>query len=217
MQNYPVNAICVESTVRRNGEKETENIPMSEGNEREHGVRWWLRYVIVPLVGGGGIVAIAVAIISNLTIKSPTSTSVGPSASANAKPEQIISIIQEQQRKNVKESWGELAQQGFTDDDLNRFVQTRTTERITDSLKRDPRFLDVVLAIRKMEPSKRSALLISAEKPLRPTWAELGRISSEGQTEAGQKVERMIATAIINFVKELVKIPDDKFVDFFNN
>ena len=157
---------------------------MSEGNERERGFKWWLRYVIVPLIGSGGIVAIVVAIISSPTIKSPTSTSVIPSPSANAKPEKLISIIQEQQRKNVKESWGELAHQCFTDDDLARFVRTKTTERITDSLKRDPRFLDVVLAIRKMEPGKRLALLTSAEKPLRPTWAELGKISREGADES---------------------------------
>lgn len=27
----------------------------------EHGFKWWLRYVIVPLVGGGGIIAVVVA------------------------------------------------------------------------------------------------------------------------------------------------------------
>jgi predicted small secreted protein len=124
------------------------------------------------------------------------------------KPEQLISIIQEQQRKNVKESWGELAYQCFTDDDLARFIKNKRTEQIRESLKRDPEFLDVVLAIRQMEPSERKKLLISADKPLRPTWAELGRISREGQTEAGQEAERMIATAIVKLVKELSSISE---------
>jgi hypothetical protein len=29
----------------------------------ETGIRWWLRYVVVPIIGGGGIVAIVVALI----------------------------------------------------------------------------------------------------------------------------------------------------------
>jgi len=133
------------------------------------------------------------------------------------KPEKLISIIQEQQRKNVKESWGELAHQCFTDDDLARFVQNRRIEQITESLKRNPEFLDVVLAIRQMEPSERKKLLISADKPLRPTWAELGRISREGQTEAGQKAEKMIATAIVKLVKELVNMSEAEFLALYND
>jgi hypothetical protein len=30
----------------------------------EHGFKWWIRYVIVPLIGGGGAIAIVVAIIN---------------------------------------------------------------------------------------------------------------------------------------------------------
>lgn len=37
-------------------------------NESEKGIRWWLRYVVVPLVGSGGIVAVIVALI----VKPPT-------------------------------------------------------------------------------------------------------------------------------------------------
>lgn len=148
-------------------------------------------------------------------IPQPTSSAVSPQPSG-ANPEELISIIQEQQRKNVKESWGELAHQAFTDDDLTRFVQNKTAERITNSLKRDPHFLDVVFAIRKMEPGRRLELLISADKPLRLTWAQLGRISREGQTEAGQEAERMIATAIINLVKELVSMPEAEFIGLYN-
>lgn len=34
----------------------------------ETGYKWWLRYVVVPLIGGGGIIAVIVALIS----RSPT-------------------------------------------------------------------------------------------------------------------------------------------------
>jgi gas vesicle protein len=146
----------------------------------------------------------------------PESGTVAP-REPKAKPEELISIIQEQQRKNVRESWGELAHECFTDNDLDRFVQNKATERITESLKRDPQFLDIVLAIRKMQPGERSALLISADKPLRPTWREIGRISREGQTEAGQDAERMIATAIVNLVKKLVNMSEAEFLTLYND
>lgn len=35
----------------------------------ESGYKWWIRYVIVPLIGGGGIIAIIVAL---LTQQAPT-------------------------------------------------------------------------------------------------------------------------------------------------
>lgn len=32
----------------------------------EAGHKWWLRYVVVPLIGGGGIVAVVVALLNRL-------------------------------------------------------------------------------------------------------------------------------------------------------
>jgi hypothetical protein len=34
------------------------------------------------------------------------------------------------------------------------------------------------------------------------TWAELGQITSKGQTTAGQKAEKMIASAVADLIKE---------------
>src|SRR6266849_10345534 len=31
--------------------------------DTESGFKWWMRYVIVPIIGGGGIIAIVVAIV----------------------------------------------------------------------------------------------------------------------------------------------------------
>jgi len=50
-------------------------------------------------------------------------------------------------------------------------------------------------------------LLEACTKPLHPTWAQLGKISPEGQTDAGQKAEIMIATAVVDLVKTLVRLP----------
>jgi hypothetical protein len=40
-----------------------------EGTER--GLKWWLRYVVVPLVGGGGVIAIFVALLERRPAHSP--------------------------------------------------------------------------------------------------------------------------------------------------
>ena len=133
----------------------------------------------------------------------------------SVKPEQLISIIQKQQRENVKESWGKQENQCFTSSDLDRFTQNQTPRRITESLKNDPEFLDVVAVIRTMEPGAQMKLLQAADKPLRPTWEELGRTSREGQTETGQEAERMIATAIVDLTKELIKLPEDRFKELY--
>jgi len=39
--------------------------------ESEHGLKWWLRFVIVPLIGGGGLIAIVVAVIDRPTQPTP--------------------------------------------------------------------------------------------------------------------------------------------------
>lgn len=139
-----------------------------------------------------------------------------PSRDAIAvKPAEIISIIEEEQRTQVKESWGELASQCFTDDDLKRFVSNKTAEAIVERLKRTPRFLNVVMSIRHLTTAERAELLFSAEKPLRPTWAQLGRITREGQTEAGQNTEKIIASSIIRIVREMIQLPEDQMQSLY--
>jgi len=76
---------------------------MSGMADEEKGLKWWLRYVIVPLIGGGGIIAIVVSVLGRkaqipttpvpvyqqqsekLTTASPTS------AASNDKPKQDAS------------------------------------------------------------------------------------------------------------------------------
>ncbi len=205
---------------------ETQDSRPDRVKQSSNGAYWtpiFVGVVVGAFIGGGSTFFVQQGRISKLEGRMDQLTSgtqqLGPSAptrhSTGAKPEQLILIIQEQQSENVRESYGELAHQCFTDDDLTRFVQTKTPETITDSLKRDPQFLDVVLAIRVMQPGQRAELLKSVNRPLRPTFGALGRISREGQTEAGQKAEVMIAGAIVNLVKELVNMPEAEFFGLY--
>ena len=59
-------------------------------SDNEHGAKWWIRFVIVPLIGGGGLIAIMVAFINRPTTQGPAPIVKGPSYnevhSASAQP-----------------------------------------------------------------------------------------------------------------------------------
>jgi hypothetical protein len=140
---------------------------------------------------------------------SPTSTP--------ANPNSLIDVIKKVQNERVKESYGELEGQNFSDRDLASFLKNGTIADIKDSLKKDGEFLDVVLAIKSMSMTDRQKLLTKARTTYKPTWVELGRVDRvAGQTAAGQKAERMIAEAIVNLVKELSRLPDDQIKSMQN-
>ncbi len=127
----------------------------------------------------------------------------------------LVDIITEQQHRDVKQSYGELASQCFTDKDLEAFMRHGTAAKAAEVLKRDNRFIETVLAIKRLSPADRQDLLNTCSQLARPTWAELGRISSEGQTDAGHKAELMIATSIVNQVRELCALPADEIEQLY--
>jgi hypothetical protein len=124
------------------------------------------------------------------------------------RPEALLETVKEQQRRNVRESFGELSGQCFTDADLQKFIDAKRPAKIAEDLKTDKSFLAAVLALRNLAPPDRQRILDSAAKPLRPTWTELGRISREGQTEAGQRAEVLIAEAIVAQARALMALPE---------
>jgi hypothetical protein len=62
--------------------------------EIETGVKWWMRYVIVPIIGGGGIVALIIAFMSNpISSRPPQAKALGEPAMALKPPTESPSII----------------------------------------------------------------------------------------------------------------------------
>jgi len=118
----------------------------------------------------------------------------------------LIEIVKDKQATHVKVSFGELAHQCFTDEDLEAFKRNRIPERIAQDLRKNNRFLSVVLAVKALPPVERQELLEAASKTAKPTWAELNRIDVEGQTEAGHIAEKMIASRIVDLVSELCRL-----------
>jgi hypothetical protein len=111
-------------------------------------------------------------------------------------PKMLIDIIKDQQRQYVRESYGEAASECFTDDDLQKFKRKEITNTVREILKRNNEYLAIVIAFKKLNSVAQQKLLDDARNTYQQTWAEMGRISREGQTDAGQAAEKMIANEV---------------------
>jgi hypothetical protein len=116
----------------------------------------------------------------------------------------LRSIIKNQIRSHVRESYGEYAGQNFSSDDLDRFTAQKIPDQIVAGLRSSKLFLAAVGKVRQLSPSDRAAYLEECRKPLRPTWAEQGKIDRNGTTEAGRQAELMIANAITDLAESML-------------
>jgi hypothetical protein len=134
---------------------------------------------------------------------------------SSTRPDALLAIIREQQRAYVRESWGKESGQCFTDDDLAEFRRSGIPSVIVQSLRHNNRFINVIRNVKAMEPAGRQELLLAAANVARSTWAQLGKITSKGQTEAGRHAELMIAEAVSNFANELLLQPDAELMKMY--
>ena len=125
-----------------------------------------------------------------------------------ADPSKLSEFIKNQQNQNVKTSFSET--NCFTDLDLQSFKKERKPEQIVNKLMHDNTFIDLVIAIKNMNPSDRQKLLETNSQIAKPTWRELGSISKKGQTDAGKEAELLIAKAIVSKIKKLMKLSIDE-------
>jgi len=127
----------------------------------------------------------------------------------------IVELIKQSQRENVRESYGEWAGQCFTDEDYQAFTMYNRPQKIASALKGNRKFMEAVLALKAMPEEERNQFVSGCRRPLRPTWAQLGRISPEGQTVAGQRAEIDIANAVADTVLELLKLSYEEIFTVF--
>jgi len=128
----------------------------------------------------------------------------------------LLDIIKTQQIANVRQSYGERAGQNFSDHDLKQFIRQDRAKIIANEIKQIKDYLEVVLAIKHMNPTARNNLYTRAYQTYRPTWTELGRIDSMGQTESGQEADRMVARAIVEMTQDLLLMPDEEIMRLSN-
>lgn len=126
-----------------------------------------------------------------------------PAKTTGETVERLRAIVRAEQKRNIRESWGEYAHECFTTDDLQRFKRRDTAGMIADRLRATAELSRAVAPLVGRSRSEIVNLLSPLRRPLRPTWAELGRISREGQTGSGNQAERLIAEAIVDMAIEV--------------
>jgi hypothetical protein len=134
-------------------------------------------------------------IVQNIAFGGKTMTN-NPAAIRN----KAIELVKRVQREHVRESFGEAGHECFTDDNLEEFQRNRIPETICDRLSINDGFIELVKDITNLEAREKSSILKELRTVYKPTWAEIGRISPEGQTDAGQEAERQIANAIADLI-----------------
>jgi hypothetical protein len=141
--------------------------------------------------------------------RTPATPTPSPTA-APKNPERLIDLIRQLQHEHVRDSSGIQAGQCFTDNDLAKFKADKVTAEIVGHLKDDKDFSAAVDSIRAMDSGERTKLLDKARQTYKKTWAELGYDPAttpaaklrEGQTDAGQEAERLIAEAVVDLVRQ---------------
>ena len=113
----------------------------------------------------------------------------------------LISVIKYYQDKHVRKSYGEYDGECFTDVNYKTFREDKITEQITNELRKSNLLKELVKEIGKLNEAEREKLLNRGLSTYQPTWSELGRISVEGQTIAGQRAQKDIAQTIVDLVK----------------
>ncbi|PWU19826.1 MAG: hypothetical protein C5B50_05200 [Verrucomicrobia bacterium] len=129
---------------------------------------------------------------------------------------EIRNLVQKAQRKHVRESYGELAYQCFTEQDYQAFDREQRAHSISSNLKANRKFMEAVLSLQQKSPADRALLINDLRHPLRPSWAQLGQVSKEGQTEAGRRAELDIANAVADLVSQLCELSPGEISNVFN-
>jgi hypothetical protein len=125
-----------------------------------------------------------------------------------AKPAKLVEVVRAAQHENVRESYGLWANECVTDLDLADFTRSGKAARIADELSRAKAFLDAVSELKALDQGAREAVYAEARKPLRPTWEQQGRRPNrDGQTEAGQREEILIAAEVVKRAQQTLARP----------
>jgi hypothetical protein len=127
----------------------------------------------------------------------------------------IIKLLEQSQKDNVRESYGIEEGKCFTDEDYDKFSENETAKKIVDELKGNRKFIAAVVALKALPKEERDQFIETCRKTYRQTWQEIGRITREGQTEAGQKADKDIAKAVVDTISKLCKLSPEEIRTVF--
>lgn len=117
----------------------------------------------------------------------------------------LKSVVEQMQLSYVPASHNEF--DCVTDVMYNRFREGNSAQKIAAEIVKLKEIQAAILTLRAMPAADMKKEVSKLRRPLRKTWGQLGRISSEGQTDAGQKAELLIANAIADKVLQCCQDP----------
>jgi len=119
-------------------------------------------------------------------------------------PSKLEDIIKSKHSQYVKTSYNES--NCFTDVDLEKFRNNRIPNQIVADLMKNNAFIDLIISIKGMSPTERQELLERCSKIAKLTWVDLGKVSPNGQTVAGNQAELLISEAIVNKIQSMMSL-----------
>ena len=114
------------------------------------------------------------------------------------KPQSILNIITIKQERHVRKSYDK--EDCFTDNDLDIFRNSDRLTRIAKNLKANETFQKIANEIAQLPEESWQKLHTQAKATHSMTWEELGKMGSGGQTDAGQKAEKLVGQTVIDLV-----------------
>ncbi len=115
--------------------------------------------------------------------------------------EGIITIVEIKQDRHIRKSYRE--EDCFTWADLDDLKSSDKLGRMIENLNGNSHFLKMVLETNKLSPEDWNALKERTLNTYLPTWDELGKVGPEGQTQAGQEGQKLIAKMVVDLVTKL--------------
>ncbi len=114
----------------------------------------------------------------------------------------LMGLVRSQQQRLIRASFSET--DCFTWEDLSALRSLVASGEFAKVIKADPGFAPVVESLKQATPAQRAGACNAALRVFRPTWRQMGRISSGGQTDAGQQGDVLVGREVVRLVREEV-------------
>jgi hypothetical protein len=155
-----------------------------------------------------GMVSASLSSCSNAARRAGLSMVLSVSGGAGAvAPEVLLDLIRDYQRREVRLSVGKMENECFTDLDLQDSVRRGRPVEVARAVRSTKRLAAVVRAVAAMPEQERVGLLLAARGFSHPTWAQQGRVTTDGsgQTNAGRSAELLLAGAIVDALEQALR------------
>lgn len=116
-------------------------------------------------------------------------------------PEGIIDVIKIKQDRHIRKSYREG--DCYTWADFDDLKSSDKLGRIVENLNSNSHFLQMVLETNKLSAEEWGVLREEALATYQGTWDEIGKVGPDGQTQAGQEAQKLIANKIVDLVSKL--------------